>query len=366
VASGDEIRNARSQGPANAAGPLLAAARTKSRLEGLEGASMRHLLRRFGFYLVALWASATLNFVIPRLAPGDPAAALLARMHGRISPAALHALEIQYGITHESLFAQYVKYLFNLLHGDFGTSFANAEPVTNVIVRDLPWTLVLVGMALIISFVIGTALGIVVAWWRGSRMDTVLMPAFTFLSAIPYFWFALALVFILGYTLNWLPSNGGYDIYTYAPGWDLGFILSAAEYAVLPAFTIVVGSIAGWMLGMRNMMITTLSEDYVLMAEAKGLPRRRVMLTYAARNAILPNITSFALSLGFVVSGSLLTEIVFNYPGIGYALLQGVENKDYPVIQGLFLIITIAVLLANLLADLVYVLLDPRVRDEKG
>jgi peptide/nickel transport system permease protein len=327
---------------------------------------MRHLIRRLGFYLVALWASATLNFLIPRLAPGDPAEALLARMHGRISPTALHALEVQYGISHESLFSQYVQYLNNLLHANLGTSFANAEPVTNLIARDLPWTLALIGMALIISFVVGTALGIAVAWWRGSKSDTILMPAFTFLSAIPYFWFALALVFVLGYTLNWFPSYGGYDIYSYTPGWDFGFFLSALNYAILPAFTIVVGSIAGWMLGMRNTMISTLSEDYVLMAEAKGLSRWRVMTIYAARNAILPNITSFALSLGFVVSGSLLTEIVFNYPGIGYALVQGVQNKDYPVIQGLFLIITVAVLLANFLADFVYVVLDPRVRSERG
>ncbi|MDE3230248.1 MAG: ABC transporter permease [Chloroflexota bacterium] len=327
---------------------------------------MRHLIQRLALYLVALWASATLNFVIPRLAPGDPAQALLARMHGRISPAALKALEAQYGISHDSLFAQYAEYMGGLAHGNLGVSFANAEPVTNVIARDLPWTLALVGLALVISFVVGTILGVVVAWRRGSQVDTLLMPFFTFISAIPYFWFALALVFLLGYVLTWLPTNGGYDIYNYAPGLDLGFLLSAAKYAILPAFTIVIGSIAGWMLGMRNTMITTLSEDYVLLAEAKGLSQWRVMMTYAARNAILPNITSFALSLGFVVSGSLLTEIVFNYPGIGYALLQGVENKDYPVIQGLFLIITIAVLIANLLADVVYVALDPRVRAERG
>ncbi|HEX6799805.1 MAG TPA: ABC transporter permease [Ktedonobacterales bacterium] len=327
---------------------------------------MRHLIRRLSLYLVALWASATLNFLIPRLSPGDPAQALLARMHGRISPAALHALEVQYGISHESLFSQYQQYIGNLLRFDLGTSFANAEPVTNVIARDLPWTLALVGVSLVISFVVGTILGVAVAWWRGTKTDTILMPSFTFLSAIPYFWFALALVFVLGYVLNWLPPSGGYDIYSYSPGLDLGFFLSAAKYAILPAFTIVIGSIAGWMLGMRNTMITTLSEDYVLMAEAKGLSRWRVMMTYAARNAILPNITSFALSLGFVVSGSLLTEIVFNYPGIGYALLQGVENKDYPLIQGLFLIITIAVLVANLLADVAYVALDPRVRSSEG
>lgn len=327
---------------------------------------MRHLVQRIVLYLVALWASATLNFLIPRLSPGDPAQALLARMHGRISPAALHALEIQYGVSHEPLFSQYVQYLGALAQGNLGTSFTNAEPVTNIIARDLPWTLALVGVSLVISFVVGTLLGVAVAWWRGTALDTVLMPVFTFISAIPYFWFALALVFFLAYANPWLPPSGGYDIYTYTPGWDPGFLLSAAEYAILPAFTIVIGSIAGWMLGMRNTMITTLSEDYVLMAEAKGLSRWRVMMTYAARNAILPNITSFALSLGFVVSGSLLTEIVFNYPGIGYALVQGVENKDYPVIQGLFLIITVAVLVANLLADVVYVMLDPRVRAERG
>jgi len=327
---------------------------------------MRHLARRLGFYLVALWASVTLNFFIPRLAPGDPAAALLARKHGHIPPTALHALEIQYGISHDPLFSQYLQYLNNMLHGNLGTSFQSFEPVTDVIARDLPWTFALVGLALIISFVVGTALGVAVAWWRGSKTDTILMPTFTFISAIPYFWFALALVFVFGYTLNWFPSLGGYDIYSYTPGWDLGFFLSALQYAILPAFTIVIGSIAGWMLGMRNTMISTLSEDYVLMAEAKGLSRWRIMTTYAARNAILPNITSFALSLGFVVSGSLLTEIVFNYPGIGYALVQAVENKDYPEMQGLFLIITVAVLAANFLADLVYVILDPRVRNERG
>jgi peptide/nickel transport system permease protein len=327
---------------------------------------MRHLIQRLVFYLVALWASVTLNFLIPRLSPGSPVDALLARMHGRVSPAAIHALEIQYGVTKEPLFFQYLQYLGNLLHGNLGTSFTSFEPVTSVIARDLPWTLVMVGLALIISFVVGTILGVAVAWWRGSATDTILMPAFTFISAIPYFWFALALVFVLGYTLNWLPSYGGYDIYSYTPGLDLGFLLSAARYAILPAFTIVVGSIAGWMIGMRNTMVSTLSEDYVLMAEAKGLTRWRVMMTYAARNAILPNITSFALSIGFVVSGSLLTEIVFNYPGIGYALLQAVQNKDYPLMQGLFLIISLAVLAANFFADLVYVILDPRVRNERG
>ena len=329
---------------------------------------MRHLLRRVSFYVVALWVAVTLNFLIPRLSPGNPAQAMLSRLHGKASPQAIHALEILFGVnTHESLWSQYVQYIGNLLHGNLGVSITYLpSPVSAVITRDLLWTLSLVGVTLVISFVIGTLLGALVAWRHGSALDSILPPMFTFLSAIPYFWLALIFLYVFGFTLGWFPIYGGYDANNTTPGFNLDFMFSALEHAILPAITIIIGSIASWILGMRNTMITTLSEDYVLMAEAKGLPERRIMLTYAARNAILPNITSFALSLGFVVSGALLTEIVFSYPGIGYALLQAVENKDYSLIEGIFLLIVIAVLAANFLADLAYVLLDPRVRHERG
>ncbi len=324
---------------------------------------MRHLLRRILFYLVALWASVTLNFLIPHLSPGNPAEALMARMRGKISPQTMQALEISLGVNHAPLWSQYVQYLNNLLHGNLGVSITYLPmTVTQVLGEEMPWTLVLVGMALIISFVLGTVLGIIVVWRRGSFWDLVLSPFFTFLSAIPYFWLALVLLYVLGLQLNWFPLHGGYDTDNTTPGWNIAFIVSAAQYAILPALTIVVGSLAGWMLGMRNAMVTTLSEDYVLMAEAKGLTPWRVMFSYAARNAILPNVASFALSLGFVVSGSILTEIVFSYPGIGYATLQAVQSLDYALLQGIFLVISVAVLGANFLADLLYVLLDPRVR----
>lgn len=324
---------------------------------------MRHLLRRILFYLVALWASVTLNFLIPHLAPGNPAQAFMARMKGKISPQAIHALEISLGVNHDPLWSQYIQYLNNLAHGNLGISITYLPtPVITVIAQDIPWTLVLVGTALVISFVIGSILGVIVVWRRGALMDSVLSPLFTFLSAIPYFWLALVLLYIFGSQLGWFPIHGGYDSDNIDPGWNLDFILSAAQYAVLPALTIIIGSISGWMLGMRNAMVTTLAEDYVLMAEAKGLPARRVMFAYAARNAVLPNVTAFALSLGFVVSGSLITEIVFSYPGIGYGILQAVDNLDYALLQGIFLVITVAVLGANFLADLLYVVLDPRVR----
>jgi peptide/nickel transport system permease protein len=323
---------------------------------------MRHLLRRIGFYLVALWASITLNFLIPRLIPGNPAGALMARFQGRMSPQTLRALELQFGISNDPLWLQYVHYLNDLIHGNLGTSFTYfPTPVATVLAQELPWTLALVGTSVLISFVLGSLLGVLIAWRRGSLLDNLLPPFLTFFAAIPYFWLALIALYLLAYTLNWFPLHGGYD-----PATDVSlngdFLLSALYHALLPAGTIVLASIAGWMLGMRNAMITTLTEDYVLMAEAKGLHQRRVMFSYAARNAILPNVTGFALSLGFVVAGSLLTEVVFSYPGIGFALLQAAQNSDYPLLQGIFLVIALAVLGANFLADLAYLVLDPRVR----
>ena len=323
---------------------------------------MKHLLRRISFYLVALWASITINFFIPRLAPGDPAGALMARFQGRMSPLAIKALDLQFGITNDPLWIQYGRYLFNLLHGDLGISFTYLPtPVSTVLAQEVPWTLVLVGTALLISFALGSLIGVFVAWRRGSLIDSVLPPFVTFFSAVPYFWLALIALYILAYTLNWFPLNGGYDTST-TEGWNFDFISSAFYHAILPAFTIVLGSIATWVLGMRNAMITTLTEDYVALAQAKGLSEVRIMFAYAARNAILPNVTGFALSLGFVVGGALLTEVVFSYPGIGFALLQAALNSDYPLLQGIFLLIAVAVLGANFIADLVYVVLDPRVR----
>lgn len=328
---------------------------------------MRHLLRRLGFYLVALWASLTVNFVLPRLAPGDPASVLVASMQGKVNPQQLQALKELLGVTNESIWTQYVRYLGNLLHGDLGISTTYfPAPVTLVIGQALPWTLALVGFATIISFTLGTLIGAFAAWKRDSVLDSSLTPLLTFLSAIPYFWLALLLLYTLGYTLSWFPLSGAYDAYNVTPGLNTDFLASAAQHAILPILAIVISSIAGWLLAMRNSMITTLSEDYVLMAQAKGLTERRVMLIYAARNAVLPSVTGFALSLGFVISGSLLTEIVFSYPGIGFILLTASQHEDFPLMQGIFLLIAVTILASNFLADLVYVYLDPRVRHERG
>jgi peptide/nickel transport system permease protein len=326
---------------------------------------MRYLLRRIGFYLVALWAALTLNFLIPRLMPGDPFTSLVARFQGRITPQQTQALQLLFGVNnHQSLWSQYLEYLGNLAHGQLGTSFAFfPSPVSEVIGGGLRWTLLLVGVATVLSFTIGTLLGMFAAWRRGSWLDNVLSPLLTFLQAIPYFWLALILLFLLGLKLKWFPLFGAYDI-DVEQGLNVPYLLSALNHAILPALTIVVSSMAGWMLGMRNAMLNTLAEDYILLAQAKGLSERRVMWAYAARNAILPNITGFAIAIGFVVGGSLLTEIIFSYPGLGLVLLQGVQAHDYPLMQAVFLLIAVGVLAANFLADLFYVFLDPRVRQE--
>jgi peptide/nickel transport system permease protein len=256
-----------------------------------------------------------------------------------------------------------VEYLGQLLRGDLGLSFTFfPSPVSEVISSSLPWTLALVGVTTVCSFMIGTGLGVLAGWRRGSWVDLVL-PVTTFISSVPYFWFGLIMIELLAGPSSFFPSSGGYDPGV-VPGWDLGFIGSAVQHSLLPALTILISSMSGWILSMRNMMVTVSSEDYITVAHAKGLTDRRVMLGYAARNALLPNVSGFALSLGLIVGGTLLVEIVFSYPGVGFQLFQAVGAKDYPLMQGIFLIITLSVLAANFIADLAYLVLDPRTRKE--
>jgi peptide/nickel transport system permease protein len=324
---------------------------------------MRFILRRLGFFVLTLWAAVTLNFFLPRLMPGNPALAMMAKFHGRLTGQALNALDVIFGVnTHQSLLEQYVHYLGQVVTGNFGTSlFFYPEPVSQVVLKAIPWTLGLVGVTTILAFALGTGLGIVTAWRRGSRLDGLLPPVFVITSAIPYFWVGMMFILIFGIRLKWLPYTFGYDP-TATPGFNGAFIGNVLEHAVLPALALLITTIGTWILTMRNTMVATLAEDYVRMARAKGLPGRRIMFDYAARNAILPNLTGFAMSLGFVVGGAILIEYVFDYPGVGYMLLQAVENEDYPLMQALFLLITVAVLVAILLSDIATALLDPRTR----
>ena len=324
---------------------------------------MRIIIRRLAFYIVTAILAVTVVFFIPRLMPGNPVEAVLAQLHGTVTPATIHSLELQYGLNNpEGLWGQYLTYWDHLLHGDLGVSTSYyPSTVTSVIRSALPWTVGLVGVATIISFVLGTLLGILVAWRRGTWLDN-LLPATTFFQAAPYFFVAFLALDLFSTRLGWFPSGRAYGQLDF-PGWNAAYIGDVLDHAILPAATIVLCSAAGWIVGMRNVMVTTMDEDYVLVAMAKGLVKRRVVW-YAARNAILPSVSGFSLAIGFVVSGALLTEIVFSYPGLGWILLQAVGARDYPLLQGIFLIITFAVLLANLAADSVYVFLDPRTRQE--
>jgi len=325
---------------------------------------MRFALRRLGFFVLTLWVALTLNFLLPRMMPGNPAVAMMAKFKGGVTGEALKALQAQFGVnTHQGLPGQYVTYLGDVATGKFGTSTSLYPASVGRIVLDaIPWTLGLVGVTTILAFLLGTGIGILGAWRRGGRLDSIMPPVFVITSVIPYFWIGLMLILVFGVKLRWLPYFFSYD-YTLTPGFTPSFIGNVLEHAILPAATLLITTIGTWILTMRNTMITTLAEDYVRMARAKGLPGRRIMLDYAARNAILPNLTGFAMSLGFVVGGAILIEFVFNYQGVGYLLLQAVNNEDYPLMQALFLLITVTVLVAILIADIATAVLDPRTRN---
>jgi peptide/nickel transport system permease protein len=325
---------------------------------------VKFFLRRAIFYVVTAFFAVTLNFFLPRMMPGDPVQAMLVRFQGQMSADAVDSLYVLFGLDSDTpLWQQYFQYWNQLFHGDLGLSFYQfPTPVIDIIKQCLPWTLLLVGVATIIAFLLGTVVGTFLGWRRGTLADAII-PLTTFFSALPYFWVALLLIALFGVKLDWLPFFGSYEP-GLVPGWNAAFIGSVATHAVLPATTIVVSSIAGWILGMRNMMVTVSSEDYVTVAHAKGLRATTVMGGYAARNAILPQVSGFALSLGFVVGGTLVMEQVFSYQGIGFMLFRAVGAHDYPLMQGIFLVITLAVLVANIVADIVYAVLDPRVRKE--
>jgi peptide/nickel transport system permease protein len=355
----------------------LAAADTGLALQDGTGSAGRPVRRRrlawlgsrLGFYLFVTWVAITLNFFIPRLMPGDPAQAVIQAMTQRNGqtppPETVQSIQLLFGNPDEPLFSQYLGYLGQLAHGDLGLSISQYPvPVIELVIAALPWTLVLVGSSTVIAFVIGVGLGIVVGWRPGRRLDTVATPLSTVIGVVPYFWVALLAVWLFAVQLRWAPVSGGYPPDT-LPGLNLPFLLGTLHYGLLPVATIVLSSFGGWVFGQRNMMVTTLSEDYVLLARAKGLPGWKVMLRYAARNAMLPSITNFALAIGGLVGGALLTEIVFSYPGMGFLLFDAVSKRDYPTMQAVFLLITLTVLLANFVADSVYVLLDPRTRESR-
>ncbi len=327
---------------------------------------MRALARRLLVYLVAAWVAITVSFLLPRVVPGNPVAGAVARasQSGSCNEQCVIAIEEQLGYNvHISMWDQYTQYIGNLAHGDLGHSWSENAPVGSLILSYLPWTLVLLGVGTTLSFVGGSVVGTLVAWRRGSWTDW-LLPFATFFQAMPYFFLAIVLVLIFGQTgsgLKWLPSLFGWDIYTTTPGPNLPYIQSVIAHAILPATTVILATMAGFILSIRNQVITIMDEDFVIVAQAKGLPGRTV-IWYAVRNALLPVVANFTIALSLVVGGQILVEIVFNYPGIGFHLFDALGKLDYPLVQGVFVVLTLVVLAANLVADAVYVAIDPRAR----
>ena len=329
---------------------------------------MRFLVRRLGFFVLTLWAAMTLNFLIPRLMPGSPEQALRDRFSkgGQIvTTDQLRRVLAEFGFDPgKNVGLQYLEYLKSMVTGHWGVSIGSSlgVPVTTLIGHALPWTLGLVGIATILAFALGTLIGMVAGWRRGGLIDGVVPPVFVVTSALPYFWVALLLIslFAIG-SHPLLPNDFNYDQGLH-PGFNGPFIGSVIKHGILPAGTILITAVGGWILTMRNNMITTLAEDYVRMARAKGIPNRKIMVGYAARNAFLPNLSGFAMSLGFVIAGTILVEYVFNYPGLGYMFYNATVSTDYPLLQALFLLVTLAVLICVLLCDFAVFLLDPRAR----
>jgi peptide/nickel transport system permease protein len=322
---------------------------------------MRYLARRAGLFLVTLWAALTVNFIIPRVMPGNEAQAVLSTFHGA-NPGALHALEIQFGVNvHQSVLASYFEYLGNCLTGQFGVT-AQGVPVMTEIMQKLPWTLGLVGVTTVIAFVIGTVAGVSSAWRRGGRLDAILPPTLFIISTVPVFFVGLLLIYLFAVKLNWLPLSGNYTVGA-TPSFSLSFIWDVLKHAILPALSLIIVTAGLWVYSMRNNMITTIAEDYVKTARAKGLATRRIMYDYAARNAILPNLTGFAMQLGYVLGGAIVIEYLFSYPGLGYLFYTASTDHDLPLMEGLFLFYTLAVLICVLIADLVTAVLDPRTRE---
>jgi peptide/nickel transport system permease protein len=225
----------------------------------------------------------------------------------------------------------------------------------------VPWSIGLMGLCTVISFSLGTVIGIASAWRRETKLASFTVGFFSFVRSFPYFWLGLVFIYFFAFKLRLFPIGSAYDVE--AARGSVAWWLSVVRHGILPALTICVSSLGAWILTMRNNMINVLAEDYITVAMAKGLPIQRIKSLYAAKNAILPSVTGFAMSLGFVIGGGLVTEMVFAYPGIGYMLYQAVNAKDYPLMQAIFLFIAVAVLIANFAADIAIMFLDPRVRD---
>ncbi len=330
-----------------------------------------YVARRIGLFLVVVWTAATLNFFLPRISGQDPVreklmqqAAASGYVHTGINEM-VEEYQREFGLD-QPLWRQYLTYLSNIARLDLGYSIANyPRTVASILADSLPWTIGLLVTTTILAFTLGTLAGALMAWPRAPGFIQYLFPPLLTLSAIPFFLLGLVLIYIFAFHLQWFPLFGGYKPGTF-PGPNLTFVLDVLKHSVLPSLSIVLASLGFWALGMRGMMVTVEGEDYMTFAEAAGLKNRTLFFSFALRNALLPQTTALGLSLGQLLSGALLVEVIFSYPGIGSVLYNAIRQFDFFLIQGIVFTIVLAVTFATLILDLIYPLLDPRITYQRG
>ena len=325
-----------------------------------------YVIRRVAQFFLVVWAAATINFILPRLAPGNPVRERLVSAASQGGPMQdgieemVRSYNKQFGLD-KPLYIQYGLYLQHAAKLDFGYSIANyPNTVVGLIRRALPWTVGLLAVSSVIAFVLGTLLGALVTWPRAPKVFRYLTAPAMALAAIPYYLLGLTLIYLLGIVVPIFPLSGGYSIGA-IPDLSLSFALDVLRHLLLPGLSIVMSSVGFWMIGMRGMMITTKGEDYINFAEAKGLKDRRIFFSYAVRNAVLPQLTNFAINLGTVISGLVIVEVIFGLPGMGSLLYNAITGLDYFVVYGIVYLTVLIIALATLIMDLIYPLLDPRI-----
>jgi peptide/nickel transport system permease protein len=330
-----------------------------------------YILKRFGTFVLIVWLAGSVNFLLPRINSQDPIREKLIQQSliGGYIQSGMQEMVDEYqkkfGLD-QPLWKQYLSYFNDILHLDFNYSISNyPQTVTQLIMEALPWTIGLLSVTTLLSWVLGTLLGAFLGWPRAPRWLHWLMPPILALHSLPFFLLGLILMYVLAFYMQVLPMYGGYTPGTF-PSLSLPFIMDIVSHSILPALSIILVSIGGWALGMRAMMVTTQGEDYTNFAEAKGLLGRTIFLRYAVRNALLPQITALALVLGHIVSGATLVEVIFAYPGVGTVLFHAIRESDFFLIQGIVFMVIVTLGLATFILDLCYPLLDPRITYKRG
>lgn len=332
--------------------------------------SWSFVFKRFGLMLLIIWSGATLNFFIPKITPRNPLREKLlqeATRSGYIPPGfeeMVQAYEAKFGLD-RPLWQQYLSYMQDMLRGDLGFSISNyPKTVWELILEGLPWTVGLLLTTTLIAFLIGSLLGALMAWPKASNLFRYILPTLLIFGAIPAYVIALTLIYFVAFRWKLLPMGGGYGIST-IPDWSsFSFWMEVLKHSLLPALALVLAGAGGWAIGMRGMMVTVQGEDYMTFGEAKGLKDWRLFYRYGVRNALLPQVTGLALALSFIVSGSVLVELVMGYPGIGTLLARSINQLDYFMIYGIVFVIITGIAITMFIMDMIYPLLDPRITYE--